>query len=75
MNQSETNAIEELEEKLEEIEETVRENHEMTHQILKIQKLNLALRVFYWILVLGGVIGASIYAAPYVDEIKSFIGL
>ncbi len=75
METSEHTTLDELEEKIVAIEETVLENRTMTAELLRIQRINLWMRIGYWTIIITGFIGASIYVAPYIETAKDLIGL
>ena len=62
--------LEPAEEKL--LEETFKiekENNEMLHTLYRDMVMGRAFRIFYWVIILGILVGSFYYIQPYIDPI------
>jgi hypothetical protein len=54
--------------------ELARENNRLLQQMRRSQKISSAMRVLYWLVILGASIGAFYAFQPYLDQLKNVYG-
>ena len=54
---------------LEETAELARENHRLLKKIHNSMRLGRAIRITYWVLIIGSAIGAFYFLQPYIDQL------
>jgi hypothetical protein len=52
----------------------VKENNEILRSIRRTSRISTALKVFYWVLIIGLSFGAFYFIQPYIDSIKGVDG-
>ncbi len=60
----------EMKQKIDELFELTKENNQMLRTLRRLQRWSTALKVVYWIILLGIAAGAFYFLQPYVTQIK-----
>lgn len=60
----------ELDQKLENIEKLVEENHKMVRSLYVRARINSGLRIFYWLIIIGFAISSYYYVQPYLEQFR-----
>lgn len=51
------------------------ENNEILKSIRRISRFGAALKIFYWLLIIGLSVGAFYFLQPYIDFLTSTLGI